>query len=526
MKTLYSLLMALVISAISFSQNANLDREYFNVSYVKLPSKPTLDNSKRTFSSNKRAISLSGFSRVKENGTIDIEYTFNGTNIGEVDIKKHTHEKKDKEGNVTSVSYSYSVSVSYSSSANVSVSNSDVAENDYHSDFSESDNFKKEGFTSYSKAQSYYNNNRYNLRRTHTTKHSKTILNKINGTLNSMYGYVPYTSQNAQFWILGNKKHPEYAKHVEAYESLKATFAKMKYDQPVNELKVEVEPVIEYFKSIVPKYEGPKKKMAKMRYASFYNSGLVYYYLDMPEKVKEYAQKIIDNGYGKSDGKYLNRISDALIERFKINQTDSRHFPVITEDLTNLPEEEVEQPQNNTSNLELIKAYLITKAGDTALADMDTKNVKRIGYEVKTLKYDNNGSPIGSEVKSAKEFKEVLFVDGTHYKNVLFKESSIKGDAVNSETLLSGAAEKLCKVIYESDKINLYLFNEEEPIILLPEADKGKSTLSTKFVFGFKKNLAKLAEGCPALIEKVESKAFKNNLGDLLKFCEALAACE
>ena len=92
--------------------------------------------------------------------------------------------------------------------------------------------------------------------------------------------------------------------------------------------------------------------------------------------------------------------------------------------------------------------------------------------------------------------------------------------------LLGGAAEKLCKVLFESDKINLYLFNNEEPVIFIPGNKKGKSTLSTGFVFGFKKNLTKLAEGCPALIEKVKNKAFKNNIDDLVQFCKELTSCK
>ena len=92
-----ALAFALITYAFSFSQNANLDREYFEVAYVKLPSKPILEDSKRTYASNKRAISISGFSRVKSNGTIDVNYTFNGTNIGNVDIiKNKTRNKRQR----------------------------------------------------------------------------------------------------------------------------------------------------------------------------------------------------------------------------------------------------------------------------------------------------------------------------------------------------------------------------------------------------------------------------------------------
>ncbi|WP_346880655.1 hypothetical protein [uncultured Algibacter sp.] len=532
MKKTITLVLTLITYAISFSQSANLDREYFNVSYVILPSKPVLDNSKRTFSSNKRAIALSGFSRVKENGTLDINYSFNGTSVGEVKINKTKHEKKDDNGNVTSTTYTYNVNIPYTSSASLSVSNSDVIDNGYQQDYSEKDNYTSNSFSSYRDAQNHYNNNRYNIKNKYASKHKKSILSRINGTLNSKYGYVPRNESNENFWILGSKKHPEYKNHMEAFETLKVIFAKMKYDQPIEDLKAETQPVIDYFNSLIPKYVGTKKKMAKVRYASYYNIAKIYYYLEMPEKAKEYGQKIIDNGYDKSDGKHFIRISNNLIEKFKINKTNTRHFEVITEDLSNVVEEEPENQNGyqNASNskLELVKAYLISKAGDTTLVDMETKDIDKIAYKIRTVRYDNNKSPVGTEVKSAKDFNEVLFVDGTHYKNVKFKESSIKGDDVDAaKMLLGGAKEKLCKILFESDKIDLYLFNNEETVIYTPnDSKKGKSTLSTAFVFGFKKKLVKLAEGCPTLAEKAQNKAFKNTPEDLLLFCKELNSCK
>jgi len=119
MKKTIIMVFALTCYAISFSQSTNLDREYFSVSYVKLPTKPILDDSKRTFSSNTRSIYLKGFSRVNSDGTLDINYKFNGTTIGEVDIRKTKHEKKDKEGNVTSTTYSYKIHVPFSNIPNI-----------------------------------------------------------------------------------------------------------------------------------------------------------------------------------------------------------------------------------------------------------------------------------------------------------------------------------------------------------------------------------------------------------------------
>lgn len=65
----------------------------------------------------------------------------------------------------------------------------------------------------------------------------------------------------------------------------------MKYDEPTDEIAKEVEPIIAYFNDVVPRFEGNKRKLRKVRYASYYNIAKIYYYLDMPEKVKKYARK-------------------------------------------------------------------------------------------------------------------------------------------------------------------------------------------------------------------------------------------
>ncbi|NRD19175.1 hypothetical protein HNV08_03870 [Winogradskyella eckloniae] len=520
MKSTITLLVLLFTFSFAFSQNANLDREYFTVSYVKLPTDPVLNDINRTFSTNKRAISLSGFSRVRENGTLDINYRFHGTNVGEVEIKKTKHEKKDDDGNVISTTYSYRIHVTYTSSARVAVSNSENMSNDYENEFSEKENYKSKKFNSYKAAEDYYNNNRNTIRKRHSSDHQQQIIHDINGQLNNIYGYQPLNAKSDHFWILGKKKHPEYNKHMDAFEAMKVAFSKMKSNEPIDQLKNELAPTIDYFNSLISKYTGSKKKDVKMRYASYYNIAKMYYYLDMPNETKVYAQKLIDNDYDKSDGKYFIRIADDLIAKFNANQSNTRHFEVLTEDLSNIIEEpivEEAEEESSSLNLELIKVYLITKTNDTTLVDMDTKDIKNIAYKLNTVRYADNGTPIGTEVRSANELREILIVDGTRYKNIDFKSSNLNQEAVN------GTQEKLCKVLLESDKINLYLFNNEEPVIVSPDSNHGTSTLSNSFAFGFNQNLVKLAEGHPELIEKVNANGFKNNIDDLVKFCNELA---
>ena len=520
------LLVAFMLCANSFSQSADLDREYFNVSYVKLPSTPILENDKRTYSINLRGVSIEGFSRVNYPGILDVNYNFNGTTVRNVKVDKIKHEKKDKDGKVTSTWYTYKAKASFTSSAGITVINALTKESNERA-FQESSDYTSDEFSSYYKAERHYALNKYDIKSNHAAKHKSLIKNSVRYYLNSKYGYVPYTNQNEFLWILGSKKHPEYAKHHEAYQKVKEIFAKMKYDEPTDEIAKEVEPIIAYFNDVVPRFEGNKRKLRKVRYASYYNIAKIYYYLDMPEKVKEYAQKIIDNDYDKSDGKGFLRNADELIETLKRNEMDSRHMKVLTEDLRNdvVEEEEEkivveEQSKENQISLELQKAYLVSAKNDTLLVNINSNDISKIGHTLKTVQLDSKGELVGVLTKNASDCKEVLFIDGTRYKNIKFEESAAKSGTDTS------SSDKLCKVLFESDKIGLYKFNDTELVILPAGSEKGLSTSGMSFVFGFDKNLAKIAKDCPAVAKKAGEKAYKNTEESLLKFCEELTNCE
>ncbi|KAB1160334.1 hypothetical protein F7018_00210 [Tenacibaculum aiptasiae] len=515
-----------LLPTILAAQSTNLDRERFSVSYVKLPSDPIIDHDKRTFSINLNGISIQGYSRVNAPGTLDIKYNFEGTTVSDISIEKIKHEKKNKDGKVISVSYTYKAKAKYTSRATINVINSFNGKS-YEQNFQEKSYYTSNAYNSYYKAERHYAINKYDIKSNHRSKHKTGIKSSIKSYLNSRYGYIPFTTNREFLWILGSDRHPEHKKHHEAYNKVKTIFAKMKYDEPMDEIHKELEPVIQYFNDVIPRYPGKKRKMRKVKYASYYNLANIYYYLDMPEKVKENAQKLIENGYDKSDGKRFLRYADALIKDLETNQMKSRHMKVITEDLSNIEKEaeEVASPQPK-QNLEFNKAYLITKKNDTVLVDIDTKNIDKIAYDVRTVQYDNNGSPIGTRIKKAKVCKELLFVDGLHYKNIKFKESSAKNGALSVSKALEGASDKLCKVLFESDKINLYKFNNKELVFVTPGSDKGKSTLSMAFVFGFKKNLMKLAKDCPEVAKKAKAKAYKNTEESLLKFCNDLTDCD
>lgn len=65
-----------------------------------------------------------------------------------------------------------------------------------------------------------------------------------------------------------------------------------------------------------------------MRYASYYNLAVLYYYLDDPQNMMKEAQGLILNDYDVSDGKAFERTAIWLKNLFETNNIYTRHFPV------------------------------------------------------------------------------------------------------------------------------------------------------------------------------------------------------
>ncbi len=521
----------LLMNLVSFGQSTDLDRERFSVSYVSLPDKPILDNDKRTYSINIRSLSIKGFSKVKSPGNLDIDYQFLGTKTSDVTIDKKKHEKKDKDGKVISVSYTYVARAKYSSEASIKIVNS-ITNNSSEKYFSESTGYVSKTFNSRRVAEKHYEYNKEELKTDHRVKHKRTIKKEISSFLNREYGYIPKNVSSEFVWILDSKKHPEFKKHHEAYNTMKSIFAKMKYDEPTDKIKEELQPVIAYFEGVIPRYPGTKRRTRKLKYASYYNLANIYYYLDMPDKVKEYGQKIIDNDYDKSDGRRYLEYAESLKHTLSVNKTDSRHMKVLTEDISNVGEvnENIEtlETQNNVQ-LNLNKAYLITKKNDTILVEIRKKDIENIAYNISTTAYDNDGVLIGTKKMKAKNCKELLFVDGLYYKNIKFNSSSEKSKFKSKKVgqiTLGRTPDKLCKVLFESEKIGLYKFKNKELVVVTPEIKNGESTQGKEFVFGFNRILATLSIYCPNVSQRAKNKGYKNTEESLLKFCKDYSSCE
>ena len=95
-------------------------------------------------------------------------------------------------------------------------------------------------------------------------------------------------------------------------------------------VREELKPAIDYFESIKRKYPSTSKHDRKLRYASYYNLAVLYYYLDDPQAMQKEANALILNDYDAKDGRALANTALYLKNLFMETKLNSRHFAIDT----------------------------------------------------------------------------------------------------------------------------------------------------------------------------------------------------
>lgn len=530
----------LFLSAIAIAQSTDLDKNYVEAKFVKLPSKPILNDADRTFSVAslnsevltqsfsqyyfESEIHINGFTKLNADAYIYIESKLIDVNIINSEVISEAKSSTDKDGKVTRWT-EYEAQVQYRTQGEVIVSSVDGSINEVF-------NFTKErGKTSkttksYKTADSF--RKKHNVRSLRT-EFVKNVIDNVNLRLENLFGYAEKKSK-FHLWILDSKKHPENESHKANFTIVKNAFEGMNSYEPVDNIKKKVQPALDYFNSIIAKYPEDNRKSKKLRYASLYNIGWINYYLDNVEASKEYADKIIENGNSKSDGKALGDRSNFLKELFATNETDTRHLQIITEDKSNYYQSGNDGQQVQGSVVEFNPeedsdysfSFAITAAGDTIPGYVNIANINKLSNSVKLYVKDLQGKVV-PRVLAAYEVDLLLLGNGEKRYTIPFKEAT---DAINSSTL-GRASNKFVKRIYTSEKINLYEHKSNELVIIKTNSKKGFSTSSAGWLMSFRKKLDNLIEdSCVDLKERIKEKEFANNTESLIAFMKAYNECE
>lgn len=540
MRKLFSAFFMLT-SVIIFAQSTDLDPFDISYSYVKLPNKPILEKKNRNYSFlisfdrsllyNKskyfieNQVTISGLEKKEKNGYMSVEVMLQNPVVTKKEVTTRTVTSKDKRGYQTTKNY-YTLIVSYNQQGNAKVVSNDGKINKIIS-FNGSNSLKGTETEIYSQAQ----NSQYSLQSTIVNNYLNEVVNRLNNELNAEYGYPVKTGKD-RLWVLANKKHPEQEAEYNAYLKVKAVFDKVNFAEPIDNFEKELAEPINYFKSLPNKYATDSKGDKKIRYSAYYNLAKIYAYLDEPTKSNEWANILITNDYDANDGKTMINENEIDLALFKVNQLNTRHFPIDTKNF--VFEESQTQPQVHISNTSYSQsapysietdqnyslAYILTIKKDTVTGYMPKNRGLNLSDAVTVTVKDFQGKFSERNFK-ANEVTKLILSNGEEFATVAFKVSSENGGVT-----LSGASKKFAKEMYIGKKISIYQYFNGEIIIKGANDSEGKSTASASWMLGPKKRFEELATGCQSMLGRVEKKEFKNNLESILSFAQSLDECK
>lgn len=525
-------LFCLFLVQIVFSQSVDLDPYHFNLSYVRLPFSPVLEKQNRTFSVKIKAdgiptfnkeegyisddIIIDGFKNVPENGYFSILVSLYEPSITSSEIKRIVRKEKDVYGVEQTI-------ITYKAIVNCKERGS------YKLDCAGDPSFNR----LFSLDREYTLERDCNnpdegkafvvaVLKTIGNDFLESVASNMTEKLSGSYGFV--IQQTTDFlWILDSKKHSEFDNSKKALTDIRAAFNKMRYNQEITPVKVELDKTIQYLKAIDTRFTAEDRKDKKLRYSAYYNLATIYYYLDMPDESDIWCNKLIANKYDSSDGEGMKARNETLRKRFAINKITSTHLDVEprTNGIADNSNDDKAVGANHSfkEDKEYGLVKLVLKTNDTISAYTKLSKLLHLDQIIKVSIPDQNGLHVAFKTFNASDVSSVIVGEYDFYSTVSFKAA----------TQVSGGGQPVARFVRDvlnGKNISLYeCFNGE--IIIKKQGDQhGASTSSVGWQMNTRTKFIELARSCPKLAARANKNEFGNDLNSLRVFVEALDMCK
>ena len=341
-------LFTVLVAVAGYGQKVDLDKFYFSASFMELPHDP-LDTAYHTFSVTAeigpisrlvvkapeliQRVYMDGWRRLNSDAHVQVQFKFEDVIIEQTGVKETVEVLKDKDGKEIGKKPGFINQVTYSYGANARIF-------DYKGQFVASFTFasrdqkrvySSEPFNTAAEANAYSKFGLPLITNQLIKQSTNEAINSLSATLTYNYGYSDRTVSD-YFWVLDSRKHPEYENHRRAWINFKQAIIGMRPEEPLDQVKRELKPVIEYYNSIKKKYSSNSKADKKLRYASYYNLAKIYWYLDDPDSGLKEANELVINGFDAKDGRGLEAGATNLKTQLRLAKRESRHFRINVEE--------------------------------------------------------------------------------------------------------------------------------------------------------------------------------------------------
>ncbi len=343
-RNLYTALFCLSCLPALAQKKVDLDPYSFTVHWRSLPTMK-IDSTYRTYNVDvettrlmqtflneltpEETVILEGWKKLPAGGHITIKVNLEDLLPESVAVRERAESIKDRNGQVTGTRTYYREEVRYSFAARAVIT-------DYRGAHVLDLNLASRGdkytynspeFALRPLAQGYFMLNSARITGELFRACVNNAMHRLSEDITEDFGFSKVSSRD-QMWIVDSRKHPEYDAHREAFRTITDVLFSMNADSSIDQAREKLKPVIAYFEKLKTEYSSSSKHDRKMRYASYYNLAVLYYYLDDPQSMMKEAQGLILNDYDVRDGKAFERTAIWLKNLFETNNIYTRHFPI------------------------------------------------------------------------------------------------------------------------------------------------------------------------------------------------------
>jgi hypothetical protein len=322
----------------------DLDRYHFTVQYRSLP-KLRLDSAYRTYNvvtestrmmqpflqemAPEKSVLLEGWRRLPDGGHLTVKVKLEDLLPESVSVKERVENIKDKNGQITGtrIYYRQEVIYTFAATANITDYKGMHVMDQVLADRGYKQVYKSPEFAVSKLAEGYFMLNALTITNDLYRNCVNRAMHYLSERITDNFGFSEVTA-NDYMWIIDSRKHPEYAAHRQAFQKLNSVLFSMNARTPITGVREQLKPVIDYFEKIKRNYPSTSKHDRKIRYASYFNLAVLYYYLDDPEAMMKEASGLALNDFDSKDGKAFEQSAIRLKNLFQQTNIYTRHFPL------------------------------------------------------------------------------------------------------------------------------------------------------------------------------------------------------
>lgn len=325
-----------------FAQKIDLDRQYWNLTYLNLPTqgKEVLDA--KTFSVNFYAdlanlgsigmkpnyfdknINMFGYEYTPTSGDFELEFEVGNFSKIREDVTSKSTEVRNNDNSVTtkitylgyhtyicptSIKILYKGNLLETKKFSTMLDAIEVTTAEFNDYRGASEELRKSGPKLYDRAREIYLFNFANEMGKFKQKFDFEVLKK-----------------EELFWQFDIKKAPEFSDFNEKLlEAKEIMTSKNVFDDIANTRK-KMEPLLNYFKQGAAQYSSSDKKLRKTKYGYLINLARMQFWLEMYDDCEATCKQIIENDYDEKDGKAILADIKKVKEVFVKSGLNTRHF--------------------------------------------------------------------------------------------------------------------------------------------------------------------------------------------------------